>query len=80
MEELNNLEPNLDRSSEKLHLSGVSDSISFFNGDDERIKIRNGKNCMVIEIDYGGNQLPYYTSIEKEDVVKLYEFLKKYYH
>ncbi len=27
MEELNNLEPNLDRSSEKLHLFGVSCSV-----------------------------------------------------
>jgi len=80
MEEDKNLEQNLDKSNEKLHISDVSDSISFVNGDDERIKIRNGKNCMVIEIDYGGNQLPYYTSIEKEDVVKLYEFLKKYYN
>lgn len=52
-----------------------NDSISFVNRDDEKIKIKNGKSCMVIEID----QLPYYTSIEKEDVGKLYEFLKKYY-
>ena len=70
----------LDNTDKKLHISDVSDSISFINRDDERVKIRNGKTCMVIEIDYGGNQLPYYTSIEKEDVGKLYEFLKKYYH
>jgi hypothetical protein len=77
MEENKNLEENLDNSKEKLHISNVSDSISFETKDYETVKVKVGENNISIKTTKSNGT---FNTIYIEEGQQLFDYLKKYYH
>jgi hypothetical protein len=77
MEEDRNLEQTLDRSNEKLHISDVSDSISFETKDYETVMVKVGETNVSIKTTKSNGT---FNTIYIEEGQQLFDYLKKYYH
>jgi hypothetical protein len=67
----------LDNTDKKLHISDVSDSISFETKDYENVRVKVGESNISIKTTKRNGT---FNTIYIEEGQKLFDYLKKYYH
>ena len=73
----NNKQEELDNTDKKLHISDVSDSISFETKDYENVRVKVGESNISIKTTKRNGT---FNTIYIEEGQQLFDYLKKYYH